>query len=833
MHMLMLALASLAAAQVGNVFASNPNGDKCSAKGDCASSYCYPGPESQSYCIAAESNCAKPGTDGVLWGASYVFNGSTYSCQSGAGLVQLPASQVPDGGSCMVAKDCASNYCYPGPETKNYCIAAQSNCAKPGTPGILWNDSYLYNGVSYTCTYGKGLVASAAPKTANGLACGAPGDCQSNYCYPVPTHGSFCIAPEKNCARPGTDGALWNESFTYEGDKYSCVSGQGLIKEVAPATLADGAACGTGSECKSGYCYPVPGDRSYCIAKDRNCARPGTSGAVWNESFVHLGRALVCDKDPAGAFVGLRDLGRAVTVSPRGNVTADTQAIQAAINGAVPGDAIVLAPGVYQANCLRIRDKSGIAVLGLRDGGPVAQINWVGDTTNGDYRDPLIYDPSRNFNWLDWTVLYGTLDAPANLIDRSGTYASACGSGDSGNPTINTLTQVGLRLEGTLKNVEIRGLTLQGDGKARPRGHAGIYNNSGVTLDDIRIIDNRVSDVVNGIAIGGSYPQWPITNVTIRDNILNRIVGVLSGTGYGIQMEAFPSYDSNFRILDNTVSYAQRHSIYIGRGRKVLVQGNQILNHRVGAPNPLAATWLAAISIARSVGVTIENNLVDGFTDGAIDSAGIELNNLTMGGVTVPASQIGGYVFRGNTFRRQLSNGLVPPPPVLVGTSNTAVEAPPTGVVFDGNRFEFDVYNGGIQVQNVLGLDFVNNTFALTRNAALDSISRASTLSAVRVYGVGEIADPTAAPLFSDNLRFINNHIQIGPSDTPFYGFYLVSPLASKPVTWLFDSNTGEGGMKTLFQLDVPSTLNACRMQVVRQSSDGLSGPGITLQSCQ
>jgi hypothetical protein len=64
-----------------------------------------------------------------------------------------------DGALCTTGGNCASNYCYPGPENKNYCLNAAKNCAQPGTAGVMYGASYLYNAREYKCVAGVGLQA--------------------------------------------------------------------------------------------------------------------------------------------------------------------------------------------------------------------------------------------------------------------------------------------------------------------------------------------------------------------------------------------------------------------------------------------------------------------------------------------------------------------------------------------------------------------------------------------------------------------------------------------------------------------------------------------------
>ena len=67
------------------------DGTECTSSDECDSGYCYPGPPDEcfrprSYCIARDSNCAQPGTEGVMFGDLYPYDGRTYECKVGVGL---------------------------------------------------------------------------------------------------------------------------------------------------------------------------------------------------------------------------------------------------------------------------------------------------------------------------------------------------------------------------------------------------------------------------------------------------------------------------------------------------------------------------------------------------------------------------------------------------------------------------------------------------------------------------------------------------------------------------------------------------------------------------
>jgi hypothetical protein len=259
---------------------STPDGSPCTSNGQCASTYCYPGPD-QSYCIAATANCAEPGTSGVQYGAAYVYNGVRYECIVGVGLSAPP---YPNGAPCTSGGQCSSTYCYPGPD-QSYCIAATANCAEPGTSGVQYGAGYVYNGVRYECIVGVGL---SAPPYPNGAPCTSGGQCSSTYCYPGPDQ-SYCIAATANCAEPNGSGVSYGASYMYNGTQYECIQGVGLSAPPYP----NGAPCTSGGQCSSTYCYPGP-DQSYCIAATANCAEPSTSGVAYGTSYVYQDVSYEC-----------------------------------------------------------------------------------------------------------------------------------------------------------------------------------------------------------------------------------------------------------------------------------------------------------------------------------------------------------------------------------------------------------------------------------------------------------------------------------------------------------------------------------------------------------
>jgi len=208
------------------------NGQQCNASNECSSGYCYPGPESKSYCIAREANCAKPGTAGIAWGENYTYNSVLYRCITEQGLV---ASSFIDGQECSSYGQCQSGYCYPGPENKKYCVNRNLNCAQPGTVGVTFGSTYTYNGSQYRCN----TDSSVTKLLSDGAQCSLYDQCQSNYCYPGPEDKKYCVNRNMQCAQPGSPGVLFGASYSYNGSQYLCNTDSSVTKVVnlqTPAT---------------------------------------------------------------------------------------------------------------------------------------------------------------------------------------------------------------------------------------------------------------------------------------------------------------------------------------------------------------------------------------------------------------------------------------------------------------------------------------------------------------------------------------------------------------------------------------------------------------------
>ncbi|MBI4356698.1 MAG: hypothetical protein HY559_02290 [Gammaproteobacteria bacterium] len=96
---------------------------------------------------------------------------------------------------------------------------------------------------------------------------------------------AFLFLPFKKCAKHTTIcliGCLFAIAFAL------------YTKEVVAVSLTDGHECTSSTQCSSGYCYPGPEEKSYCISRDANCAKPGTAGVMVGALYSYRGKEYIC-----------------------------------------------------------------------------------------------------------------------------------------------------------------------------------------------------------------------------------------------------------------------------------------------------------------------------------------------------------------------------------------------------------------------------------------------------------------------------------------------------------------------------------------------------------
>ena len=267
-------------------------GATCTGNADCASQYCTPIPNGQKYCLHKEKSCSFPDSDGVNIGTIKWFEGEEYVCS--LGNIYLP-TPIDNGKECSL-HPCKSGFCSPTPWGEKYCIAKDASCAKPNTPGIKANEEYYHTvtGKTYVCATGDLLVdktqlspSLVSPGTVpTGYPCDPayPQGCVSGFCEIGPD-GHYCISSTSHCAKPGVEGARWDDWYSYQGKTYDCMFPSGIIARDANRNVPDGMLCLDWRDCASGYCYEGPRDRFYCVNAKKNCVQPGKEGVMYRDTF--------------------------------------------------------------------------------------------------------------------------------------------------------------------------------------------------------------------------------------------------------------------------------------------------------------------------------------------------------------------------------------------------------------------------------------------------------------------------------------------------------------------------------------------------------------------
>ena len=183
---------------------------------------------------------------------------------------------------------------------------------------------------------------------------------------------------------------------------------------------------------------------------------------------------------------------------------------------------------------------------------------------------------------------------------------------------IGTLTLSGagstdrvFNLSGTIDGLTIKDLTMIGEANAAYY-QQGIGNASGQTISNVHFENLKISSMNDGISLN-AYPTGTYTKATVINNKIITMVGTASGQGYGIHL----ANATDAFVSGNVIDGCQRHSIYQAAGTECnnIITKNIISNHRAtGATGAI----VAAINVARSSGVSVTDNRVLDYYDGAL-----------------------------------------------------------------------------------------------------------------------------------------------------------------------------------------------------------------------
>ena len=382
-----------------------------------------------------------------------------------------------------------------------------------------------------------------------------------------------------------------------------------------------------------------------------------------------------------------------------------------------------------------------------------------------------IVAPATGVLATDTALIQAAIDSASHVaLPRTGTYV--CGNLTITNKTNFVLESfgakiqwsgtaaggqnIGIQLVGTLTNVTIRDMVLDGDAVAA-NGHAGIWCLSGQTFTNIKILNNYITDVTLGISVGADT-SGTCVGVLIDGNHLDNIVGTASGSGYGIHHATGTATAAHARIVNNTVSRAQRHSIYQGKGSGVVIANNTIRQHRTGVAD---SSVRAALVVVRTNDCVVEGNVIDAFYDGGIEIA-------PTAGFTSRNVVVKGNILTGN------QNAVAA---IHIGSTAPATDGTSSGVLVQGNL----IYSSGvnavaIRVYSALRSRIVDNMiYALSGTAAFMMVDLVGT------------AETAGTATYTDDLTVEGNLLYGTGTDTR--GIRIDSALATSAAKVYFLHN--------------------------------------------
>lgn len=355
-------------------------------------------------------------------------------------------------------------------------------------------------------------------------------------------------------------------------------------------------------------------------------------------------------------------------------VTNDTAAVQAAIDALATGQALHFPAGTYVCGNLTFSNKVNCSLIGEH-----ATIQWTGNAGGG-------------FN------------------------------------------RIGLQVVGTVTRCTFRGLRLVGNG-VEADGHAGVYMNSGQTIADLLISECEVRDVTLGISLNADS-AGSIRDCTVERCIVHNVVGINSGFGYGLHIADGGTAPTRTRFLNNRITQAQRHSIYIARGFGCSAIGNNIDLHRDGTTDGAVR---GAIVVARGGDHLIANNRITRSNNACLfldagDNPGETLTNV---------------VVVGNVFELPTSSAFLIPM-LYVGEDITPTDRI-DGITIQGNTFRADAWN-----QSAIRMNWGHGVLVQGNSIQLTGVTSAVYAIALQARGEASLSATS-----SSRWSFVRNDIRI------------------------------------------------------------------------
>jgi len=171
-----------------------------------------------------------PGTSGAITGeVSYTLTENTtfpMACTGPGGSVsknitvtvsQVQPTKLADGVECSSYDQCQSNYCYAGPENKKYCVNRDLNCAQPGTAGVTFGSTYVYNGAQYQCNTDSSVTKVSSSGAETNLASAVAALVQRQPAQSAPSKFMYTFTLDLWRGQEGTEVRALQEALREEG----------------------------------------------------------------------------------------------------------------------------------------------------------------------------------------------------------------------------------------------------------------------------------------------------------------------------------------------------------------------------------------------------------------------------------------------------------------------------------------------------------------------------------------------------------------------------------------------------------------------------------------
>lgn len=382
------------------------------------------------------------------------------------------------------------------------------------------------------------------------------------------------------------------------------------------------------------------------------------------------------------------------------------------------------------------------------------------------------------------TYLSGTL----NVTSRTGLVLEGQGATLKWTGTGSTSVPIGLKVTGTCRDIQIRGLRFLGDGTAG-NYHVGVWCTTAAVIENLRITACHFETLCVGCWLNriGSG-TWH--GITISDCEFETTVGTSTTQGVGVYVHHESTVPLGLTIRNNVFDGTTKHCIHLERGTGIRVTENQSKSHRAA---PTGAV-VPAIQVQRCTDVIVARNHLHEYADGGISVT-------PTGGVTVTRILITENV---------LTNPVNAIQDINLGTADPATDGGVDQVQVTHNiirKSAMDVR--AILVQAALRSRVAGNQVTMLLAGA--------TVSAITLSASG---DSGGARAYTDDLVVADNLLYGTVGAGTFTGIELGAGFCTSTARAEFRGNRVRGGNMFVSGATITNDQN---LQVVDQPDDGMT----------